>query len=105
MAYGQAEDPARSITPHLDSVDYPATREDLVEAAEDSGAPVDIINVFKSLPQKEYMLREHVLRDLAEAERRFAMGGLKDDDGVNRDRSNIGRDRVEGAPEGQTRHP
>ena len=44
-------------------------------------------------------------RDLAEAERRFAMGGLKDDDGVNRDRSNIGRDRVENAPNGQTRHP
>ncbi|RYZ36766.1 MAG: DUF2795 domain-containing protein [Myxococcaceae bacterium] len=105
MAYGQAEDPARSITPHLDAVDYPATRDELVEAAGDSGAPVDVINLLKSLPQKEYMLREHVLRDLAEAERRFGMNGLKDDDGVDRDRRNIGRDRVEGAPEGQTRHP
>ena len=103
MAYGKAEDPSRSITPHLDGVEYPAKREELVEAAADNEAPVDIIN--KSLPQEEYMLRDHVLRDLAEAERRFAMNGLKDDDGVDRDRRNIGRDRIEGASEGETRHP
>jgi hypothetical protein len=105
MAYGKAEDPALSITPHLDAVEYPTTREELVEAAEDGGASVDIINVFKSLPQTDYMLREHVLRDLAEAGRRFGMNGLKDDDGVDRDRRNIGRDRVEGASEGESRHP
>ncbi|MFB1483024.1 DUF2795 domain-containing protein [Corallococcus sp. RDP092CA] len=105
MAYGKAEDLSRSITPHLDGVEYPATREELVETAADNEAPVDIINILKSLPQDEYMLREHVLRDLAEAERRFAMNGLRDDDGVDRDRRNIGRDRVEGASEGETRHP
>lgn len=105
MAFGMAEDLAFSITPHLESVEYPAVREDIVEAAADGGAPVDIINVLKCLPLQEYRSRDAVLRDLAEAARRFAMGGLKDDDGVDRDRRNIGRDLVENAPEGHTRHP
>jgi hypothetical protein len=45
------------------------------------------------------------MRDLAEAARRFGMGGLKDDDDAPRDRRNIGRDAVENAPNGLTRHP
>jgi hypothetical protein len=106
MAFGFAENPAHSITPHLDSVDYPATREQIVAAAEDAGAFKDIINVLKSLPQEEYQSREDVMRDLAEAARRFALGGRNyDDDGVDRDRRNIGRDLVENAPDGNSRHP
>jgi len=105
MAFGQAEDPALSITPHLEAVEYPTTRELLVEAAEDSGAPVDIINVFKSLPQEEYPSRRDVMRDLAEAARRFASGGLRDDDGVDRDRRNIGRDLVESELGDNRGHP
>ena len=105
MAFGFADNPALSITPHLDSVDYPATREQLVSAAADNGAYVDIINLLKALPQEEYQSREEVMRDLAEAARRFANGGLRDDDGVDRDRRNIGRDLVENAPEGNSRHP
>jgi hypothetical protein len=105
MAYGQAEDPALSIPTHLDAVDYPVWREQLVKAAADNGAPVDLINVFKSLPRTRYESREEVMRDLAEAARRFASGGLRDDDGVDRDRRNIGRDLVENAPPGHSRHP
>ncbi|AEI65426.1 DUF2795 domain-containing protein [Corallococcus macrosporus] len=105
MAYGFAEDPALSITPHLDAVDYPVEREQLVAAAADAGAPPDIINLFKCLPRSEYPNREAVQRDLSEAARRSAQGGLKDDDGVDRDRRNIGRDLVEHAPDGHTRHP
>ncbi|MCP3104822.1 DUF2795 domain-containing protein [Myxococcus sp. K15C18031901] len=105
MAFGTAEDPGRSITPHLDAVDYPATREELVESAEDGDAPVTIINVLKCLPRTEYASKEDVQRDLAEASRRAASGNLPDDDGARRDRSNIGRDLVEGAPDGQSRHP
>ena len=105
MAYGQAEDPALSVSTHLDAVDYPVWREQLVKAAADNGAPIDLINVFKSLPRTKYETREDVMRDLAEAARRFATGGLRDDDGVDRDRRNIGRDLVENAPPGHTRHP
>jgi hypothetical protein len=105
MAYGQAEDPALSIPTHLDAVDYPVWREQLVKAAEDNGADVDVINVLKFLPRSRYESKEEVMRDLAEAARRFATGGLPDDDGVVRDRRNIGRDMVENAPPGHTRHP
>jgi hypothetical protein len=105
MAYGQAEDPALSIPTHLDAVDYPVWRDQLVKAAADNGAPIDLINVFKSLPRTRYESREDVMRDLAEAARRFASGGLRDDDGVERDRRNIGRDMVENAPPGHSRHP
>lgn len=105
MAYGVAEDPALSITTHLDSVDYPVWREQLAKAAMDNGAPIDLINVLKSLPRSRYESREEVMRDLAEAARRFATGGLTDDDGVDRDRRNIGRDVVENATDGRTRHP
>jgi hypothetical protein len=105
MAYGQAEDPALSIPTHLDAVEYPVWREQLVKAAEDNGADVDVINVLKFLPRSRYESKEEVMRDLAEAARRFATGGLPDDDGVVRDRRNIGRDMVENAPPGHTRHP
>lgn len=105
MAFGVAEDPALSSMTHLDAVEYPAEREHFVQAAEDSAAPPEVINLLKSLPRERYESREEAMRDLAEAARRFARGGLVDDDGVDRDRRNIGRDRVEGAPEGQTRHP
>jgi hypothetical protein len=105
MAYGQAENPALSIPTHLDAVEYPVWREQLVRAAEDNGADVDVINVLKFLPRSRYESKEEVMRDLAEAARRFATGGLPDDDGVVRDRRNIGRDMVENAPPGHTRHP
>ena len=105
MAYGQAENPALSIPTHLDAVDYPVWREQLVRAAEDNEGDVDIINVLKCLPRSRYESKEEVMRDLAEAARRFATGGLPDDDGAVRDRRNIGRDMVENAPEGHTRHP
>jgi hypothetical protein len=105
MAYGQAENPALSIPTHLDAVEYPVWREQLVKAAADNGASIDVINVLKCLPRPQYESKDQVLRDLAEAARRFAMGNLRDDDGVSRDRRNIGKDLVENAPPGHSRHP
>jgi hypothetical protein len=106
MALKHGEDPWRSVTPNLDAVvDYPASKEEIVRAAEDSGAPVDIINLLMSLPRQQYASAEDAMRDLAEAGRRFGMGNQKAEDGANRDRRNIGRDAVEGAPPGLTRHP
>ena len=103
MAFGTAEDAARSPTTHLESVDYPVSRDELARVAADSGAPADVINLFKSLPKSEYQSKEEVQRDLAEAARRFAAGQNQED--PLRDRRNIGRDAVEGAPPGRLRHP
>lgn len=94
MAFGIAEDPARSLGAHLDAVDYPVWREQLVKTAEDNDATPDVINLFKSLPRGQYESKADVMRDLAEAARRFAVG--VDDRDALRDRRNIGRDAMEG---------
>lgn len=104
MAYGQAEDPSRSVTPHIDAADFPISREDLALIAEDNSAPVEIINLLKSLPQEEYTSKEMVLRDLGEASRRAAVGPAYHDD-ETRDRRNLARDRVEDHPGPSGRHP
>jgi len=105
MAFGVGEDPSRSPATHLDAVEFPVWREQLAKRAAENGGPADVINLFKSLPRPRYDSKEEVLRDLSEAARRFAMGGARDEEGVLRDRRNIGRDLVEGAPEGMTKHP
>ncbi|MGA9521805.1 MAG: DUF2795 domain-containing protein [Myxococcaceae bacterium] len=101
---GLHEDPARSVTAHIDAAEFPISREDLVLIAEDNGAPYDIINLFKSLPREDYDSREMVFRDLAEAARRMAMGNTREEDPY-RDRRNIGRDLVEEHPGAAGRHP
>ena len=76
-------------------------------ALADNGASVDVINLFKSLPKTQYHSKDEVQRDFAEAARRFATGNHVDkaDGDAARDRRNIGRDLVENAPKGHTRHP
>jgi hypothetical protein len=103
MAYGFAEDPALSITPHVDSADFPITRDDLALLAEEGGAPAQVINLFKSLPREKYESKDEVLRDLGEASRRMASGRSRHDD-ERYDRRNIGRDRVEDNPGKAGRH-
>src|SRR4051812_16251941 len=105
MAYGRSEDPGRSPVTQLDGVEYPIWREQLIKIAEDNDASVDVINLLKCLPRTRYESKEEVERDFAEAARRFAMGNrvMGEEDG--RDRRNIGRDAVEHAPPGRTRHP
>ncbi|TMA19274.1 MAG: DUF2795 domain-containing protein [Deltaproteobacteria bacterium] len=98
MARGIGEDPRRSPAAQLAQVEYPVTREDLVETAEDNEAPVEVINFFKALPKERYGSAEEVLRDFAEAERRFALGNAPDDRGR---RDNIGKV----AAEDQSKHP
>ena len=99
MARGIGEDPKRSPAAHIAQVEFPATRDDLVQTAADNEAPVEVINFFKSLPRESYGSAEELMRDFAEAERRFALGGnLPDDRGR---RENIGKV----AAEDRSRHP
>src|SRR5262249_31060642 len=104
MAHGIAEDPGRSPTAQLDGVEFPASKQMLVQTAADNGASVDVINLFKSLPREDYQPRQRAVGDLAEAAGRWGRGN-GGDDGVFRDRRNIGRDAVENAPPGKVRHP
>jgi hypothetical protein len=104
MAFGIGEPPERSLAVHLGSVDYPASREDLVQAAGDSEAPAEVINFLKSLPRDRYDNEEMVFRDIAEAARRFGTGGRAPLSGSS-DRRNLGRDAVEENQDGNPRHP
>ncbi|HUJ26371.1 MAG TPA: DUF2795 domain-containing protein [Myxococcales bacterium] len=78
MAKGIGEPPARSPAANLAGIDFPATRDEIVETAADNEAPPEVINFFKSLPKERYGTAEEVLRDFAEAERRMAMGQSAD---------------------------
>ena len=98
MARGIGEDPRRSPAAHIAQVEFPATREELVQTAADNEAPVEVINFFKSLPRDSYGSAEELMRDFAEAERRFALGNVPDDRGR---RENIGKV----AAEDQSKHP
>lgn len=104
MAYGIGEDPARSIVPNLQGLEYPIDKEEIVEAASDNEAPVEVINLLKSLPRDRYDSEEMVLRDLGEAARRFGTSGFPPPSGTL-DRRNLGRDAVEHNVDGNPRHP
>ena len=104
MARGIGERPERSVSAHLEGVEYPADREDLVQSAADNDAPVDVINFLKSLPRERYDSEELVMRDFAEAARRFGVGGHAPNVG-SIDRRNLGRDAVEENIDGNPRHP
>lgn len=39
---------------HLKGVDYPASKEDLVRAAESNGAPQEIVDALRSAPQDSF---------------------------------------------------
>ncbi len=99
MAMGVGERPERSPAAILFEVDYPISRDDLVEAAGDAGAPVDVINFLRSLPDRTYQSRVEVEREFAEADARFGIFT-----GDVRHRGDIGNEAVEsGKP--PTRHP
>jgi hypothetical protein len=74
MARGIGERPERSPAAQIAEMEFPATREEMVETAEDNEAPPEVINFFKSLPKPQYRSQEQALRDFAEAERRMAAG-------------------------------
>jgi hypothetical protein len=93
MARGIGERPEKSPSYILQQVDYPASREDLVQAAEDGEAPVDTINFLKSLPDRTYRDPDEVLRQFAEADARFGMGSGRIDEVHHR--GNIGKDMTE----------
>ena len=100
MARGIGENPARSPAAHLQALEYPATRDEIVQTAADNDAPVEVINFLKSLPKERYDSYEEALRDFAEAERRFGLGNLAD----GPSREDIGKKAFE-SPDAPTHHP
>jgi hypothetical protein len=53
---------AEEVVAYLDSVDFPAHRDDLVRAAEEAGAPEDVIKALRGMPPEEYGSKAEVMR-------------------------------------------
>ena len=49
---------------YLQGVEYPASKEDVVNAAENNGAPDDIMELITGLSRPEFSEEEQVLEDL-----------------------------------------
>lgn len=45
---------------HLSGLDYPATRDQVVQKAEDSGADDDVLRALRGLPDRQYEKPTHV---------------------------------------------
>lgn len=56
------------IMEYLDEVEYPTSRDELVEAAEDSGAEDEVIAILNTLPDNEYTNSQEVSKALAQVQ-------------------------------------
>ena len=56
------------LSGHLDGVDYPATKEQLIDAAVDGEAPQELIERLQSLSREQYENPGEVERELAESD-------------------------------------
>jgi hypothetical protein len=50
------------VRPYLDSVDFPAARDDIVGEAQRLGAPEPVLKALHGMPPVDYHNREEVLR-------------------------------------------
>jgi hypothetical protein len=53
---------AEQVVEYLTNVDFPADRDDLVRAAEQEGAPQDVIKALRAMPPEEYASKDEVMR-------------------------------------------
>ncbi len=57
-----------AVERYLKGIDYPATKEDLIEHAEDMGAPSDVMNVLRRMPDQDYDSPIDIAKGVGEAE-------------------------------------
>jgi len=43
-----------NIAHHLKGIEFPADKQELIEYAEDNGAPDEVLEVLQQMPDKEY---------------------------------------------------
>jgi hypothetical protein len=53
---------SEQVVEYLKDVDFPAHRDDLVRAAEQAGAPEDVIKALRAMPPEEYGSKAEVMR-------------------------------------------
>lgn len=60
---GVTTDQVERFLHHL-PIDYPASKEELLRAAQDAGAPEEIIRALRAIPPEEYANRNEVMRSV-----------------------------------------
>jgi hypothetical protein len=57
-----------NIANFLEGIDFPATKEDLVNHAEDNNAPMEVIHVLEDLPDQTYNNMADVMSGVGQVE-------------------------------------
>ncbi len=52
---------------YLEGVDYPASKEDLINTAEDNGAPEELLDLLGTMDRPEFSSQEDVIAELRAA--------------------------------------
>jgi hypothetical protein len=60
MRYANPDEVKRALT----NADFPATKEELIRAAEAAGAPDNVIAALRAIPPEEYANRAEVIRSI-----------------------------------------
>ena len=53
------------VNRYLEGVDYPASKEDLASAAEDNGAPEELVERLRTLGRPDFSGPDEVVKELA----------------------------------------
>lgn len=66
-----------NVTHHLQGIDFPANKQDLIKQAESNGADQDVIQVLQGLPDRQYTNMADVMQGYGEADKggQFRSGG------------------------------
>lgn len=65
---------AKTVLTYLESLDYPATKAEVVAEAEREGAPEEVLASVRALALADYRSRDEIIRAIGEPERHTTTG-------------------------------
>jgi len=66
MARGRGEVSPSNIAHYLKGIDFPATKQDMIDYADDNNAPEEIIDIIDNLPDIEFHSMTEVMTGASE---------------------------------------
>ncbi|MEN6519933.1 MAG: DUF2795 domain-containing protein [Armatimonadota bacterium] len=68
MTRGMGGRSPANIANFLEGIDFPASKDELVNHAEDNNAPQDIIDILEKLPNREYTSMADIMSGVGQVE-------------------------------------
>ena len=68
MTRGMGGRSPANIAHFLEGIDFPASKDDLVNHAEDNNAPQEVIDILENLPDQEYTSMADVMSGVGQVE-------------------------------------